>query len=142
MSEIYLKILNGYHCPYCDCETKLVKGDEVYPSWVRETPRPKFLDKKYYICVNNSDHYVGTYKDNTTSLGRVADKELRRLKNQGHNMFDPLWRDKTHFKNQREAYKWLSTKMNIPLEHTHFGMFTIEQCKIAIEHCMLLNKLE
>ncbi len=138
MDELHFKILSGHICPYCDCETKLIAGEEVYSNWNKETPRPKFLDKKYYACVKNNDHYVGTYADNKTSLGRVADKELRKLKNQGHNTFDPLWKEKTHFKNQKEAYKWLSEQMNLPLEYTHFGMFTVGQCKMAIEHC---NKL-
>lgn len=82
----------------------MVNGDEIYKQWINETPRPKFLDKKYYVCIKNNDHYVGTYSDNTTSLGRLADKELRNFKNQGHNIFDPLWKNKSHFKNQKEAY--------------------------------------
>lgn len=135
MDDLNLNILNGRICPYCICETKLVAGDEVYPNWAKENPKPKFLDKKYYVCIKNSDHYVGTYANNITSLGRVADKELRKFKNKGHNIFDPLWKTKSHFKTQREAYKWLSGKMNLPLEHTHFGMFTIDQCLEAINHC-------
>jgi hypothetical protein len=141
MNDVQIKILKGQLCPYCNCETKLVSGEVVYPNWAKESPRPKFVDKKYYMCVMNSDHYVGTYSGNKTSLGRVADKELRKLKNKGHNTFDPLWRNKTHFKNQKEAYNWLSKRMNIPLEFTHFGMFTIEQCKEAIQHCInLINE--
>jgi hypothetical protein len=135
MDELNIKIINGLICPYCDCETKLIAGDEVYSNWIKENPRPKFLDKKYYVCVKNNDHYVGTYADNITSLGRVADKELRKLKNKGHNTFDPLWKNKTHFKNQKMAYLWLSEKMNIPLEYTHFGMFTNDQCIMAINLC-------
>jgi hypothetical protein len=141
MNDVQIKILKGQLCPYYNCETKLVSGEVVYPNWANESPRPKFVDKKYYMCVMNSDHYVGTYSGNKTSLGRVADKELRKLKNKGHNTFDPLWRNKTHFKNQKEAYNWLSKRMNIPLEFTHFGMFTIEQCKEAIQHCInLINE--
>lgn len=139
MDEIQIKILKGQLCPYCNCETKLVSGEMVYPNWTKESPRPKFLDKKYYMCVVNSDHYVGTHSDNKTSLGRIADKELRKFKNQGHNMFDPLWRNKTHFKNQKEAYKWLSEKMHLSIDFTHFGMFTIEQCKEAIEYCKYIE---
>jgi hypothetical protein len=142
MDEINFKILNGLICQYCECGTKLVAGDEVYANWMKETPRPKFLDKKYYVCIKNNDHYVGTYSDNITSLGRVADIELRKLKNEGHNTFDPLWKEKTHFKSQTKAYKWLSEKMNLPLEHTHFGMFTVEQCILAIEYCKNLKNIK
>lgn len=140
MDEINLKIIKGQICPYCNCETKLVNGEEIYRQWINETPRPKFLDKKYYVCVKNIDHYVGTYADNTTSLGRVADKELRKLKNQGHNTFDPLWKNKSNFKSQKEAYDWLSEVMNLPLELTHFGMFNNEQCQEAINHCTNLKQ--
>jgi hypothetical protein len=140
MDEIKLKILTGQVCPYCECETKLVHGGEVYPHLIGKTPRPKFLDKKYYICIRNKDHYVGTYVDNVTSLGRVADYELRDFKKKGHETFDPLWKDRLYFKNQREAYKWLSGKMNLPLEFTHFGMFSIEECRLAIEYCLKINE--
>jgi hypothetical protein len=140
MDDRNSKILNGQICQYCNCETKLVVGDEVYPDWSKVTPRRKFLDKKYYVCVKNNDHFVGTYADNVTSLGRVADKELRQLKNKGHNAFDPLWKEKIYFESQPEAYKWLSEMMNLPLEHTHFGMFTVEQCIMAIEYCENLKQ--
>jgi hypothetical protein len=90
------------------------------------------------MCVRNSDHYVGTYSNNKTSLGRVADKNLRALKKKGHELFDPLWKNQSHFKNQREAYIWLSEQMKLSLEYTHFGMFTSEQCDLAIKLCMNL----
>ena len=135
MSYTYLEIINGKICPYCECESKLVKGENVYPHKINETPRPYYLDKMFYQCINNPNHYVGTYKDNETSLGRIADTDLRRWKNKGHRAFDPLWKDKIHFKNQQEAYQWLSDKMELPIEHTHFGMFTIDQCQKAIKFC-------
>lgn len=138
MDEVELRILEGRFCPYCNCETKLVSGEKVYPQRIKDDPRPSFLDKKYYVCNENSDHYVGTYADNKTSLGIVADKELRKLKNLGHKTFDPLWKEKTHFKKQKQAYKWLSEKMNLPLKYTHFGMFTNEQCIEAIKCCINL----
>ena len=91
MDEPNFKILNGQRCAYCDCETKLVSGDVIYPHRTKEIPRPNFLDKKYYVCIENSDHYVGTYADNKTSLGRIANNELLKLKNEGHAIFVPLW---------------------------------------------------
>lgn len=135
MTEDLKKIIKGEICPYCNCETEIVTGDFIYPYRKNEKPRPKFLDKKYFVCKLNRNHYVGTYPDNVRSLGRLADSELRKLKNKGHNTFDPLWKNKTHFKNQSEAYEWLSKKMNLPLELTHFGMFTNEQCITAIKYC-------
>ncbi|MBS1745277.1 MAG: hypothetical protein JST21_03795 [Bacteroidetes bacterium] len=135
MTEEFNKIIKGEICPYCNCETELVSGEFIYPYIINEQPRPKYLDKKYYVCKLNRNHYVGTYSDNKKSLGRLADTELRKLKHEGHNIFDPLWKNKTHFKSQKEAYNWLSEVMNLPLEFTHFGMFTNEQCINAIKYC-------
>ena len=67
MPQDQKKIISGAICPYCHCETKLVEGDVIYPNLVNELPRPKFLDKYYYQCTQNRDHYVGTYADNITS---------------------------------------------------------------------------
>jgi len=124
MPQDQKKIISGAICPYCHCETKLVEGDVIYPNLVNELPRPKFLDKYYYQCTQNRDHYVGTYADNITSLGRLADVELRKHKNQGHQSFDPLWKEKIH----------------LPLELTHFGMFTKEQCQQVIGFCEELKR--
>lgn len=123
-------IIKGRICPYCNCETILVSDKEIYG------PNSNF-GGMYYKCILNNDHYVGTYGDKKTSLGRLADKELRQWKMKGHNTFDPLWKTKKYFKNQRVAYYWLSRKMELPIEYTHFGMFTIDQCKQAID---LLNE--
>ena len=99
----------------------------------------KFLDKKYYVCANNKDHYVGTYKDNVTALGRLADAELRSFKSQGHDSFDPLWKERKIFKSRKKAYEWLSEEMSLPIEFTHFGMFSVAQCIKAIEKCKELS---
>lgn len=135
MSEKEILIIQGKLCPYCNCETNLVGGAVVYPHRINDDPLPKFMKSKYYMCLENSNHYVGTYQCNVRSLGRVADSELRKLKQKGHKTFDPLWKNKQHFKNQKEAYFWLSEKMNLPFKYTHFGMFSNEQCLQAIEAC-------
>lgn len=135
MTEEFHKIIKGELCPYCYCETKLVPGESVFPNKMNTSPRPKYLDKMFYQCINDSNHYVGTYSNNIKSLGRLADSELRILRNKGHKIFDPLWKEKKVFKSQKEAYKWLSVKMDIPLEFTHFGMFTNDQCHKAISFC-------
>lgn len=135
MMEELKKIIKGKVCPYCNCDTKLVTGEIIYPEKLTEDIRPKYLDKLFYQCTNDPNHYVGTYNDNLTSLGRLADTELRKLKNRGHKTFDPLWRENKLFKSQKEAYQWLSKKMELPIEVTHFGMFTNEQCMQAIHFC-------
>ena len=139
MESEFETIIKGQICPYCKCGTRLVAGDVVYPHLTTTTPRPLFLDKMFWQCVENVDHFVGTHKDNVTAFGRVADRELRNWKNQGHQVFDPLWKSRRYFRRQSDAYVWLSEKMALPLEHTHFGMFSVEQCKAAISFCRALS---
>jgi hypothetical protein len=132
MSEDFL---TGLICPYCGCGSRMVIGDFIYTNVQYEGKRPKFLGKLYYQCLSNPDHFVGTYKDNKRSLGRIADADLRKWKQLGHRTFDPLWKEMGIFATYKEAYLWLAGKMGISLEHTHFGMFTKEQCQIAIQYC-------
>ena len=129
------KIRAGKFCPYCKVGTELVSGDIIYPHRSQDIPRPKFLDKKYYVCIHKKNHYVGTYSDNVTALGRLADAELRVLKSEGHAVFDPLWQERKIFKSRKQAYEWLSKEMNLPIEFTHFGMFSLAQCSEAIDKC-------
>ncbi len=135
MNQVTEKILKGEICPYCKCETELVRGDEIYVQDINTTPRPAYLDKFFYRCKNDKKHYVGTYLDNKTSLGSLANDELREIRSQAHKIFDPLWSKKTHFKNRDAAAKWLSHEMNIPLNLIHFGMFNEGQCREAIQLC-------
>lgn len=59
-------------------------------------------------------------------------------------VFDPLWMDangqfsKGKRKNNRyvrrhRAYRWLSEQLGLDMNSTHIGMFSIEQCKQALE---------
>ncbi len=134
MTVEFQQIITGEVCPYCHCETKLVKGDEVYLYGSKREPRPAYLDKMYYVCKVDPDHYVGTYADNKTALGRLADAELRKWKHRGHEAFDVLWKDGL-FNTRQAAYDWLAKKMNLPVKYTHFGMFTVAQCQEAIGVC-------
>ena len=84
---------------------------------------------------------MGTYSDNITALGRLANKQLRQAKMRGHKAFDPLWKGKPkYFSSRPKAYKWLSKKMGIDIDKTHFGMFTEEQCGEATSLCRNLKK--
>lgn len=133
MSTSLNDILAGKICPYCNCETRLVKGDAIYTQRANDPRPPAYLSRNHYQCVNNPDHYVGTYTNSKKYFGRIADAELRIWKRRGHEIFEPLWKDLKYFKSSQQAYRWLSNLMELPKKHTHFGMFTIEQCKQAID---------
>lgn len=123
------EILSGQMCPYCGNASKLIDSKEKY-------------GKSYgwmYICWD-CDAYVGTHKGTTEALGRLANKQLREWKKSTHRYFDPIWESQVRkgvpkHEARAAAYEWLSKKMGIPIEETHIGMFTIEQCKEVMEHC-------
>jgi hypothetical protein len=58
-----------------------------------------------------------------------ADAETRVLRHRCHELFDPRWRDRTHFRSRRGAYKWLADVMGVPAEKAHIGMFDRAQCE-------------
>ena len=129
--EAKKNILTGKVCPYCQCDTKAVNDKAIFG------PYSKY-DKKFIQCTMDSDHYVGTYRRGL-SLGRLADRSLRQKKMEAHAVFDPLWENKI-FKSRDSAYIWLASKMNLPKEETHFGMFDEKQCEKAIRIINRFNK--
>lgn len=120
----YEDIITAKICPYCGCGTEEVDAKDIYGS---ET----MIKGKFYRCLINHDHYVGTYPDGRP-YGRLADSELRPWKMKGHEKLEELLSLKI-FRSQPAEYMWLSHKMGIERKYTHFGMFDIDQCKRAIE---------
>lgn len=88
-----------------------------------------------YLC-RPCNAYVGVHSGTDRPKGSLANAELRGWRKATHARFDPLWRDGP-FKKRNAAYRWLSEQMKLPIEQTHIGMFTVEQCKAALE---IINK--
>lgn len=75
------------------------------------------------------------------STSTPADAETRRWRHRCHKAFDPLWKRGSLFASfgrggienrRRNAYSWLASRMALPINKTHFGMFTLEQCRKAL----------
>lgn len=111
-------------CPYCNAETELVTGDVIYPH------RIDLRDRQFYLC-RPCDAYVGTHKGTIKPLGRLANAELRRSKQEVHAVFDPLWRSGR--KSRRQAYKELAEALGIDRDQCHVGFFDVDMCRKAIE---------
>lgn len=70
-----------------------------------------------------------------------ANKQLRTYRHRLHELFDPLWSNAEKvFSTRGEAYLWLSSKMLLHQRETHFGMFSIQQCREAEVHIKNLIK--
>jgi hypothetical protein len=115
LSDVQISIMQGKICPYCMGESKYVDSSVIY-------------GKSYgmiYLC-DSCDAYCGVHKGTNTSLGRLANKELRHWKKEAHKYFDVLWKGGTM--NRREAYHELSKQLSIPTEYCHIGMFSVDTC--------------
>ena len=124
LTPYHKDVLSAKICPECKSGTRVTTETEIYG---------KVYKGRAMICCNNfpkCDSYVGTHDDGTT-LGRLANKELRTWKKRAHDEFDKLWQSGDY--DRDEAYENLSDELGIDLEYTHIGFFNIETCKKVIQ---------
>lgn len=108
-------------CPFCNGNIKYTSNAEVYGR--------EYGNGKCYLC-KKCDAYVGVHDGTNIALGIIANKEMRQLKMQCHDIFDKLWRNS---KQRNELYFKLSKLMNIDRDHCHFGHFDTEELKLALK---------
>lgn len=125
----YYMILSGKVCPYCSAGVRKTTESEIYGR--------TYKDRSVIVCNDypKCDSYVGCHKDGRP-LGRLADGKLRQAKKECHQWFDKMWMPIAHIDGvkrftRKEAYAWLSDKMELHPSNTHIGMFDLEQCKKA-----------
>lgn len=103
----------GVICPYCRKPTIYTDSKIVYG----------VSYGMIYLCFD-CDAYVGVHKGTSKALGRLANRELRALKQEAHRLFDVHWLNaKNKRKKRTEMYKWMSEILDTPLEYTHIGFF-------------------
>ena len=74
--------------------------------------------------------YVGCHKGTAEPLGTMAGEALRKRRQEAHSAFDPIWQDGRMGRNK--AYGWLSSRLGVPVDDCHIGMFDEEQCEMVI----------
>ena len=89
------------------------------------------------LCVNrNCGAYVGLHPATGIPLGTLATANIRAARKMAKNLFNPLWQGpNARVRNRSEAYAWLATQMDIPVEQCHFGWFDAAQCEHAAQIC-------
>lgn len=120
------------YCPYCSNKAEIKTGKDIYPH------RPDLAHRVFFACMP-CGAWVGTHESSQKPFGRLANKELRKLKSQAHNAFDALWRD-YKIMSRRRAYKWLAGRMQIKPKWCHIGQFNEEQCRKVIQVSMEKRK--
>lgn len=67
-------------------------------------------------------------------------KNFETYKHKAHFYFDKIW--KTKLMTREEAYGWLSEKLELTNDKTHFGLMNNMKCTEAIYYCQqLLNDI-
>lgn len=121
-------------CDYCSQPAQLVTGREIYAH------RVDLASKNFWQC-EPCKAWVGVHPSTITPLGRLANTELRAMKQLAHAAFDPLWEgkirsDKCSKKTARKAaYAWLAEQMGIPVDECHVGMMDVNRCRKVVEVC-------
>lgn len=124
-----LKMKRITKCPYCGAKVELKSAYDIYHTNKSKDYGLVYVCSNYPIC----DSYVGCHKNSDRPLGRLANPRLRSLKSEAHKQFDKLWKKK--IMSRREAYKWLSVALDIPIEECHIGMFDVNMCKKVVYLC-------
>lgn len=113
-------------CNYCGRVAELVNGEAIYPH------RADLHHKRFYRCAPCAA-WVGCHGTSVLPLGRLANAELRRAKNEAHVAFDGHWKGRSW--SRAQAYKWLAAALNIDPSRCHIGMFDVDECRRVVELC-------
>jgi hypothetical protein len=119
---VVIQVISEYmKCPYCVKEAKWTTNDEIYG---------KRYGHSYmvYLC-KDCDAYVGCHQNTKNPLGTMANRELRKLRIDAHNAFDPMWRKTKMTRGQ--AYRWLASF--IGKKEIHIGQSDEKTCLKIIE---------
>lgn len=121
-------------CPYCNAPAELVRSADIYPFAQKDYGR-------FWQC-EGCDAYVGTHKNSRdhAPYGMLANKELRALRNEAHEMFDPIWQFRVNLgtdraKARQDAYAWLAEQLQLEPHECHIGMFGVDKCIQTIVIC-------
>ena len=131
--------------PVCSCGAvaELVGGERIYPGFRKTASRNFWLCP--YCGAYTGCHMRGSYevvrkdgevfqqmRDGTEPLGTLADAETRKLRQEVHAAFDPIWKQKNYRTGRTKAYAILAAKMGIPMDECHVGMFDAAKCELAL----------
>lgn len=111
-------------CQECGgSKCKLVSGEHIYPH------RQDLYWKRFWVCTQCQDAYVGCHGETDRPLGTCAGPELRKMRRRCHDAFDPLWKCKV-FPSRTQAYFWLGKLMG---RTVHFSQMGITECNEELE---------
>lgn len=130
MSSVHPEEKHEVFCPYCGTEASLLNGFQVYG----QKALLHGWDKKNFYSCFICDALVGCHPGTTRPLGTMANRPLRKLRGQVHEVLDRSWKKaKDKGAARLRAYGQLAEKLGIPDEECHVGMFDEQRCRDALE---------
>ncbi len=114
-------------CPYCGARAQLRPATAV-----RQDAAP---GEEVYVCSRYPacDAYVSAHRVNHLPMGTLADKFLRRKRQETHIALDRLW--KSGLMTRKEAYRWLQTQLGLPEAEAHIARFSEFRCQQVTRLC-------
>ena len=118
-------ITGGIHrCPYCGSPVTYRSADGIYKDNSRRT--------MLYVCSHypECDAYVRVHTGTNIPVGTMADRKLRKLRNEAHKHFSKLIRD--DYMTKQEAYQWLAGLLGAPQREAHIGYLSEYYCNMEV----------
>ena len=116
-------------CPYCGASAHLRPASALGKTGTVYNGRRFYVCARYPLC----DSYVEAHKASGLPMGALANKDLRRRRQEAHRAMERLWVQ--GYMTRSEAYRYIQTQMGLPPEDAHIGKFSEYRCDEVIRLC-------
>lgn len=114
-------------CPYC--------GSKAFLRPAKTVRRGAEPGEKAYVCARYPacGAYVAAHRESGLPMGTLADKALRRKRQEAHCALSRFWEH--GYMSRKEAYRWLQVQLGLPEAEAHIGHFSEYRCEQVIRLC-------
>lgn len=122
-------IIYARKCPYCGGKPKYISGNKLYNKNIG----------MIYVC-ENCDAYIGVYGSTKRPLGRLANSELRKKKQETNYYINAIIqkavkKGQHRSEAKKSTLKWLGNNLEVDVTHMQTNMFDIDLCEETIKLC-------
>lgn len=111
-------------CPKCSAEVEEISGKVVYPNW------PPLHGRRFLACLVCD---VRAPLRNGKLAASLADGHTRRLRQQAHAAFDPIWKGGSM--SRSAAYAWLRNATGMTKKQCHMAWMSAAELSRVIDVC-------
>lgn len=126
-----MKDVGGVKC-FCGSGASLKPNSVIYNGRSYGNVPFAYVCDRFPACRGS----VGVHPDGRP-LGTIPDQETKRLRMAVHAVVDPLWKEsangRSKKRNRGSVYGWLRRILEMDRERCHVGMFTKEDCLLALD---------